>query len=182
MELGKARSHFSAGFDDKDALVFPEKVNGKYMIIHRIGEDIDFSFRQTLDFSDKKWLEEYRWITPRKGWWDSKKVGAAAPPIKTKDGWIFLYHGASDDGVYRVGATLLDLKNPTKIIGRTDNSILEPEAPYEKEGQIPNVVFPCGAVVIGKNLFVYYGGADKVVGAATIEINKLLDVLKLCKC
>jgi predicted GH43/DUF377 family glycosyl hydrolase len=169
-------------FDDKDALVFPEKVNGKFMIIHRVGEDIDFSFAQTMDFRDKKWLEEYRWIAPRKGWWDSKKVGAAAPPIKTKDGWIFLYHGVSDDGIYRVGAALLDPKNPTKVIGRTDNPILEPETQYEKEGMVPNVVFPCGAVVIGKKLFVYYGGADKVVGAATIEINKLLNVLKLCKC
>jgi len=169
-------------FDDKDALVFPEKVNGKFMIIHRVGEDIDFSFTQNLDFSDKKWLEEYRWITPRKGWWDSKKVGAAAPPIKTGKGWVLLYHGVSDDGVYKVGALLLDLKNPIKVIGRTDNPLFEPETPYEKEGQISNVVFPCGAVVVGKNLFVYYGGADKVVGAASVEINKLLEVLKLCRC
>ncbi|MFN7088792.1 MAG: hypothetical protein ACK4NX_03200, partial [Candidatus Paceibacteria bacterium] len=169
-------------FDDKDALVFPEKVNGKYMIIHRVGEDIDFAFSDSLDFENNKWLEEYRWITPRKGWWDSRKVGAAAPPVKTKSGWVFLYHGVSDDGIYRVGAALLDLKNPMKILGRTDNPILEPETPYEKEGQIPNVVFPCGAVLIGEKLFVYYGGADKVIGVASTEINKLLDVLKLCKC
>jgi predicted GH43/DUF377 family glycosyl hydrolase len=168
-------------FDNKDALVFPEKVNGKFMIIHRVGEDIDFSFAETLNFSGRKWLEEYRWIITRKGWWDSKKVGAAAPPLKTKDGWIFLYHGVSDDGIYRVGAVLLDLKNPTKIIGRTDNPIFEPEAAYEKVGVVPNVVFPCGAVVIGKKLFVYYGGADKVIGVATIKIDDLLHVLKLCR-
>lgn len=169
-------------FDDKDALVFPEKVNGKYMIIHRLGEDIDFAFSDTLDFRSDKWLEEYRWIVPRKGWWDSKKVGAAAPPIKTKEGWVMLYHGVSDDGIYRVGAVLLDLRNPTKIIGRTDNPIFEPETSYEKEGQVKNVVFPCGAVLLRKTLFVYYGGADMVVGVATIEISKLLKVLELCKC
>lgn len=168
--------------DDKDALVFPEKVNGNYMIIHRVGEDIDFAFSPTLDVADDKWLEEYRWITPRKGWWDSKKVGAAAPPIKTKDGWIFLYHGVSDEGIYRVGAVLLDLIDPTRIIGRTDDPIFEPETSYEKVGQIPNVVFPCGAVLIGDDLFVYYGGADTVVGVATVAIDKLLEVVKLCKC
>ncbi|MBI3046655.1 MAG: hypothetical protein HYY86_03930 [Candidatus Harrisonbacteria bacterium] len=167
---------------DKDAFVFPEKVGGKYMIIHRIGDSIDFSFSPTLDFKGDSWIEEYRWITPRKGWWDSKKVGTAAPAIKTKDGWVMLYHGISDDGVYRVGAVLLDLKNPAKIIGRTDNPIFEPEAPYEKNGQISNVVFPGGAMLLGKTIFVYYGGGDTVIGVATIEIDDLLKVLKFCKC
>ena len=152
------------------------------MVIHRVGEDVDFAFSTNLDFKDNQWLEEQRWITPRKGWWDSKKVGGAAPPIKTKDGWIFLYHGVSDDGIYRVGAVLLDSKRPFKIIGRTDNPIFEPETSYEKEGQTANVVFPCGAVIIGKKLFVYYGGADKVVGVATGKIDDFLRVLRLCKC
>lgn len=169
-------------FDDKDALIFPEKLNGKYIFVHRVGGDIDFATIPTLSFKDGDWLEEYRWLFPRKGWWDSKKVGAAAPPIKTKEGWVMLYHGVSEDGVYRVGAVLLDTKNPLKIIGRTDNPIFEPEASYEKEGQVRNVVFPCGNVLIDKTLFVYYGGADQVVGVATADIDKLLRVLKLCKC
>lgn len=168
-------------FDDKDALIFSEKFNGKYIILHRVGNDIDFAIRSTLDFKENEWLEEYRWLFPRKGWWDSKKVGAAAPPIKTKDGWVMLYHGVSEDGVYRVGAVLLDNKNPLKIIGRTDNPIFEPEMPYEREGQVRNVVFPCGTVLIDKTLFVYYGGGDQVIGVATINIDELLRVLKLCK-
>lgn len=168
--------------DDKDALIFPEKLNGKYIIVHRVGGDIDFATRPTLNFKDGDWLEEYRWLFPRKGWWDSKKVGAAAPPIKTKEGWVMLYHGVSEDGVYRVGAVLLDAKNPLKIIGRTDNPIFEPETSYEKEGQVRNVVFPCGAVLLEKTLFVYYGGGDQVVGVAAVDIDKLLRVLKLCKC
>jgi predicted GH43/DUF377 family glycosyl hydrolase len=149
-------------------------VEGKYFIIHRSGEDIDSALVDSLDFDGKTWIEEYRWVSPRKGWWDSKKIGAAAPPIKTKNGWILLYHGISDDNVYRVGALLLDLENPTKIIGRTPEPIFEPEMPYEKQGDVPNVVFPCGAVEIKDNIFMYYGGADKVVGVATIKTKELL--------
>jgi predicted GH43/DUF377 family glycosyl hydrolase len=165
--------------DDKDAFIFPEKVNGKYMIVHRIGVHIDYAFSRTLDFRRGNWLDEYRWIAPRKGWWDSKKIGAAAPPVKTKDGWVFLYHGVSDDdNAYRVGAILLDRLNPVTILGRTDEPILEPSMPYEKEGQIPNVVFPCGNVLMDEKLYVYYGGGDSTVNVATIAIDELLRVLK----
>lgn len=169
--------------DDKDACLFPEKFKGKYLIIHRVGEDIDYAFCSNLNFQNKEWLEERRWITPRKGNWDSKKVGIAAPPIKTKKGWILFYHGVSEeDKFYRVGAFLLDLKNPTKIISRSDEPLLEPEMPYEKEGYVPNVVFPCGAVNIGDKIFVYYGGADKVVGVAIIKLKNLVNYLKYCSC
>jgi len=166
-------------FDNKNTCVFPEKFNGKYLIIHRIGEDIDFAFSPTLEIKENAWLDEHRWITLRKGMWDSKKIGLAAPPIKTKDGWILFYHGVSEeDRFYRVGAVLLDLKNPTKIIARSDEPLLEPDMPYEKEGQVPNVVFPCGAVLIGETIFVYYGGGDTTVGVATINVNDLIRYLK----
>lgn len=168
--------------DDKDACLFPEKINGKYVIIHRAGDDIDLSFHSELDFDGNCWLEEYRWIAPRKGMWDSRKVGIAAPPIKTKEGWLILYHGVSDNGVYRVGAVLTDLHDLTKIISRTDEPIFEPETEYEKIGQIPNVVFPCGAVVIDGKIFMYYGGADSVVGVATAEVEKLLKCCQTSRC
>lgn len=168
--------------DDKDAALFPEKIKGKYLIIHRSGDDIDLSVCQTLTFDGTRWLEEYRWILPRKGMWDSKRVGIAAPPIKTDKGWLALYHGVSENNVYKVGAVLCDIKDPTKIIARTDEPIFEPEAAYEKEGNFPHVVFPCGAVVIGKKLFIYYGGADTVVGAATVDIDNLLRVLERRAC
>ena len=170
-------------FDNKDALVFPETVNGQHICVHRLGNDIDYDFCTNLDRSltGNFWLNEHRWIEPRKGWWDSEKVGAAAPPIKTDEGWIMLYHGVSEDKVYRVGAVLLDLKNPVKVLSRTVYPIFEPEAPYEKEGEVPNVVFPCGNVVIDDMLYVYYGGGDSVVGVATVKIDKLLSILKLCQ-
>ncbi len=166
--------------DDKDACVFPEKIKGQYFIIHRSGEDIDSAFVKSLDFDGKTWVEEYRWIMPRPGMWDSKKVGIASPPIKTKQGWVLLYHGVSDeDHFYRVGAILLDLKDPTKIIARLNEPIFEPETLYEKVGQIPNVVFPCGAVHIKDKIFIYYGGADEVIGVATINVDTLLKSLRL---
>ncbi len=168
-------------FDDKDAFVFPEKIDGKYLIVHRSGVDIDFSLRDNLDFDGESWLEENRWISPRRGWWDGKKVGAAAPPVKTNAGWVLLYHGVSDSFKYRVGALLLDLKNPLKVLGRTDNPLMEPETPYELKGMVSNVVFPCGNVLLKDTLYIYYGGADKVVGVATCNINELVKVLKLCK-
>ncbi len=169
--------------DDKDACIFPEKINGQYFIIHRSGDDIDSAFSPTLNFDGQTWLEEYRWISPRAGMWDSKKIGIAAPPIKTKKGWVLFYHGVSEeDGFYRVGAILLDLADPTKIIARSDEPIFEPETDYEKDGQVPNVVFPCGAVLLDDKFFLYYGGADKVVGVATIGREELLKNLESCRC
>lgn len=168
--------------DDKDACIFPEKINGRYFIIHRSGNDIDLATSPTLDFNGKTWLEEYRWITPRAGIWDSKKVGIAAPPLKTKEGWVLFYHGVSDeDGFYRVGVCLLDLKDPTKIIARFSEPIFEPETSYEKEGIVSNVVFPCGAVQLQDKFFIYYGGADKVTGVAVVNVKDLLKSLKLYK-
>jgi len=170
------------GIDDKDACLFPEKVKGKYLIIHRVGDDIDLSSHTRLLFGTDEWLEEYRWIAPRKGMWDSRKVGIASPPIKTKAGWLILYHGVSDeDRFYRVGAILADLSDPTKILSRTDEPVFEPETDYELHGQIPNVVFPCGAVEMDKKILIYYGGADEVVGVAELEIDSLIASCRACK-
>lgn len=168
-------------FDNKDAFLFPEEFDRKYICVHRLGKCIDYDFCSSLNFKGDVWLEEHRWIEPRRGWWDSEKVGAAAPPIRTRGGWIMLYHGVSEDRVYRVGVVLLDLKNPVKILARTIYPIFEPEAPYEREGQVPKVVFPCGNVVLGDELYVYYGGGDSVVGVATVKVRELLKILRLCQ-
>ncbi len=168
--------------DDKDAALFPAKIKGCYVIIHRGGTDIDLSFQRDLEF-ENTWLEETRWILPRPGWWDSWKVGIASPPLRTSYGWLILYHGVSaEDHKYRVGAILADLRDPTKILCRSYYPILEPEKDWEIEGQVPNVVFPCGAVIIKDTLFVYYGGADKVVGVANIKLREILENLIQCKC
>jgi predicted GH43/DUF377 family glycosyl hydrolase len=168
------------GIDDKDACIFPEKVNGKYLVMHRFTPSIWIDFVSNLnDFGEnKKWLGGIEWFKPRPGKWDSKKVGIGGLPIKTKNGWLLIYHAIGDDNKYRLGAMLLDLKNPTKIIAILDYPILEPEEWYERGGLTSHVVFTCGAVVINDELFVYYGGADKYVGVATVNLNELLEELK----
>ena len=108
--------------------------------------------------------------------WEELKVGAGPPPIKTRIGWLIIYHGVSREKVYRAGAAILDLHDPSKIIGRTKTPILEPKEPYEKFGDVNNVVFPTGACVVDNDkLFVYYGAADKVCCLATADLNYLLD-------
>ena len=109
--------------------------------------------------------------------WEIKKIGAGPPPIETEKGWILIYHGVDENDVYRAGVALLDLNEPWKVIARCEKPILEPEKDYEIEGDVPNVVFPTGAVVIDNELYVFYGAADKVCCVATIGIDELLDLL-----
>lgn len=166
-------------YDNKDACILPEKVNGKYMIFHRMGIDIDYALVDSLDFDGHTWLEENIWLANRPGMWDDWKVGISGTPIKTDEGWILIYHGVStDDHVYRVGAVLMDLEDPTKIIGRSYYPLFEPEVSYELIGQVPNVVFPEGNVIRDGMMYIYYGGADSVIGAAIIRINDLIASLK----
>lgn len=95
-------------------------------------------------------------------------MGIGGPPVKTKDGWFLIYHAADEDNVYRLGVALLDLEDPSKVISRQKEPILEPELDWEREGHIPNVVFSCGNAVKGDTIYVYYGGADTVIGGAVL--------------
>ncbi len=167
------------GIDDKDAALFPKKIGGKYAILHRMGVSIWLDFVDNLSFGDDKWLGGKILMSPRSES-DSRKIGIAGPPIETKDGWLLIYHGISrdKDNHYHLRAALLDLNDPTYVIVRTKNPIFEPETIYEKVGDVPNVVFSNGAVVIDDKLFIYYGGADKVIGVATIKLSELLEKLK----
>jgi len=167
--------------DDKDSSFIPEKIktpNGsKYLIFHRVGVNICADLFNTLDFKNERINKCVEIMKPRPGMWDERKIGISAPPIKTKKGWLLIYHGISEKNIYRVGAALLDLKDPTEIIARTTDALLSPEMDYELSGQVNNVVFPCGAVIRKDTLFIYYGGADSVTGVATLSVSKLLKVL-----
>lgn len=166
--------------DDKDAALFPDKINGKYVFLHRLGINIWIDFIDNLDYFDgKNWLGGKLLLSPRHGPNDSRKIGIAGPPLKTNHGWLLIYHGVSKkiDGRYNLRAALLDLNDPTKIIARSHFPILEAVEDYEREGQIKNVVFSCGSAVINDQLFVYYGGADTVCAVATIKLSELLDKL-----
>jgi predicted GH43/DUF377 family glycosyl hydrolase len=168
------------GVIDKNACILPEKINSKYVIFHRIFPDILVDFVDDLDFDGTtRWLKGEFKIPAREAYWASRKLGVGAPPIKTKNGWLLIYQGVDerDPDRYKIGAMLLDLKNPTKVLSRTEKPILEPQAWYENEGWKSGVIYPCGAVVIGDRLLVYYGGADKVVCVASTKLDELLDQL-----
>jgi len=164
------------GLDDKDAALFPRKIGGKYFFLHRLGSDIWIDSVDSFDFDGKdKFLGGKILMRPRDTAWDSKRIGISSPPIETPHGWLLLYHGISKrTSHYSIRAALLDLNDPTKVLYRTEDSILDPKMSYEKEGIVSNVVFPCGTVVIREELFVYYGGADKVTCVATIALKDLL--------
>jgi beta-1,2-mannobiose phosphorylase / 1,2-beta-oligomannan phosphorylase len=163
------------GFDDKDTCIFPEKVEGQYFVLHRVGNEMCGDYFTSLDFKTQTVKKCIRIIGPRINTWDSSKVGISAPPIKTKAGWLLLYHGVSKShNTYRVGAVLLDKKDPAIVLARTADPIFEPEEQYEKFGIVNNVVFPCGMVEKKGLLYIYYGGADTVTGVATIELDILL--------
>ncbi|MEX0935221.1 MAG: hypothetical protein WDZ70_02765 [Candidatus Paceibacterota bacterium] len=167
------------GIDDKDACLLSEKYNDQYVIIHRIQNHVCADMLPSLDFSTDKATKCIQIFGPRPGMWDSKKVGIGAPPHKTEKGWLWLYHGVSDDNVYRVGALLTSLDDPPHLISRTATPIFGPHYIWEKEGVVPNVVFPCGSVIRDDTLFLYYGAADMHVGVVTLSVSKLLDILSI---
>ncbi len=169
--------------DDRDVILFPEKFSDRYAMMRRPSEwcgpgypnekaGIWLSYsKNLLDWGNDKFLAGSLFA------WEHKKIGGSAPPIKTELGWFSIYHGVDAQHVYRAGMMMLDLKNPEKIIARHPDPILEPEAPFEKEGIFPNVVFPTGNVLIGDKIFVYYGGADKVCCVATAKFENLVNEL-----
>ena len=167
------------GRSDKNACVMPERIRGKYVFFHRIGGCIWIDFVDDLSFSDHRCLGGKMILCPTPKKWDSKKIGIGAPPVKTQAGWLLIYHGLSnDDDKYRLGAVLLDLESPDKVLSKLDYPILEPEADYENQGLRPGTVFACGAVVIKERLFVYYGAADQVVCVASVNLNKLINCFR----
>jgi predicted GH43/DUF377 family glycosyl hydrolase len=164
---------------NKSAVIFPEKINGKYVVYHRIYPNLLVDYVDDLNF-DNKYLQAHHYIPPRKNFWDSKKIGAGAPPMKTQDGWLLIYQsvGYQDPGRYKIGAMLLDLDNPAKVIARTNSPIVEPVESYENDGFKAGVVYPCGAVTMKNKLHVYYGGADTVVCAASTDLDHFLKEMK----
>jgi len=179
-----------AGLDDRDGVLFPEKINGRYVMLHRpsawvgpaYGADkpsIWLAFSNDLKTWDYGEGEQYLLMQPREDApWEEQKIGAGPPPIKTKAGWLMMYHAVDGNHVYRVGAALLDLRDPMKVLARTQGPLLEPEMDWERVGVIPNVVFPTAALwEEGRDLLIYYGAADRVIGLATAEMDRLLDHL-----
>jgi predicted GH43/DUF377 family glycosyl hydrolase len=129
------------------------------------------------------WSAPEEVLQPRNGaWWDSLRIGIGPPPLLTDHGWLLIYHGVKDivgGAVYRVGLALLDLTDPTRVLRRVPNWVFGPAAPYERTGDAPNVVFPCGLVhdTTTDELRLYYGAADSTVSLATAQLQDILQTL-----
>lgn len=156
---------------NKDASLFPEKINGKHVMFHRRPPDIWLATSGDLI----NWSEHQCVMKAlSNSTWENEKIGIGGPPIKTDDGWLLIYHGVSKDHRYSLGIALLDIDDPTKVIARQAEPILEPELDWEINGYVPNVVFSCGQVIIDDELFVYYGGADTAIGVAKLKMNNII--------
>ena len=166
--------------EDKDAALLPRRVDGNFALLHRPMThgrgDIWLSFSPDL----RNWGGHRPVLQARRGgWWDANKVGLSPPLIETSRGWLMLYHGVrqtASGSIYRLGVALLDLERPDRCLLRGDSWIFGPEAPYEREGDVANVAFPCGYTLApdGDTLHLYYGAADTSVALATASVRQLL--------
>jgi predicted GH43/DUF377 family glycosyl hydrolase len=170
--------------ENKDAAVLPERVGGKWILIHRpvINTEAHMWISYSSDLRD--------WGNPKiimkariGGWWDANKIGLSGPPIKTTEGWLTIYHGVkrnASGAIYRLGLALFDLESPDICLQRGDEWIFAPEEPYEILGDVDKVVFPCGHTVLpdGDTVHLYYGAADTSIAMATGSIKAMLAWLK----
>lgn len=184
---------WSAHRDSRNGVLFPEKIGGRFALLERPNGPVkggpDSGNRVTLSLSDdlQSWEDRGTVLAGNFHFWD-ELIGSGPPPIKTHHGWLHLYHGIAthfqSSNIYQVGAVLLDLQDPTRVLARTRDNILEPREPWELTGQVPNVVFPGGMTVSKTDrtgaapdeaiLTVYYGAADTAVGRAEATVGQLV--------
>ena len=175
---------------DKNVVFFPKKIQGKFAVLHRLYPSIQILyFNSPSDLTEEFWtdyitnLQKHIILIP-KCKFESGHIGGGCPPIETEAGWLLIYHSAelTQNGyTYHACAALLDLENPKKVISRLKEPLFSPTEPYEKEGQVDNVVFPTGTAIFDQKLYIYYGAADSRVAVASIDIKSLLDELKKIK-
>ena len=171
---------------NKDAFLFPKKIDGNYAMMLRILPDIQLIYFKkfedlTLDF----WKDHFKTICDHvvlesKHWYETSYIGGGCPPIETNKGWLLIYHAADDmdkGKTYRAGAALLDKKDPRKVIGHLHEPLFSPEEKWELKGVVNRVVFPTGAAVFGKDLYIYYGASDKYIATASVNLKELTDEL-----
>ena len=170
--------------EDKDAALLPRRIGGYWAMIHRpvttLGAHMWISYSPDLrHWGSHKVMLEAR----RGGWWDANKIGLCSPPIETEKGWLVIYHGVrqtASGSIYRLGVALFDLDRPDICLKRGDSWMFGPEAPYERGGDVSDVVFPCGQTIgaDGDTIHLYYGAADSCMAMATGSIRQLLSWLE----
>jgi predicted GH43/DUF377 family glycosyl hydrolase len=170
--------------DDKNAALLPERIDGKWILFHRpsdgavAGSGGEIVLSRSSDLVS--WSTPEQVLLPREGaWWDARRIGIGPPPLRTDAGWLIVYHGVKNTvsgGLYRVGLALADLEEPTRVLHRLPNWVFGPRERYERTGDVPNAVFPCGLIhdeATGR-LRLYYGAADTSIALATAQLDDLL--------
>jgi predicted GH43/DUF377 family glycosyl hydrolase len=165
---------------NKDCALFDEQINNTYYCLHRPSMTIvggnDIWLAQSPDL--EHWGKHHCIARTRNNMWDSVRIGAGASPIKTEKGWLEIYHGADENNRYCLGALLLDLEDPSKVLARSKEPIMKPVMPYEKNGFFGNVVFTNGQIVDGDRITLYYGASDEFICAARLSITEILNGLE----
>ena len=174
--------------DDRDVILFPEKINGQFAMLRRPLEWVGPKYGTTEACAWISLADDLmglanapaRMVIKNKYPWEVFKMGFNTPPIRTPHGWFVIYHAVGVDKFYRLGAVLLDLNDPSKVLHRSPDWLMQPEADYEIEGFYRGAIFPCGAVVVNGTLFVYYGAGDQYCAVATCNFNELVQHLLTC--
>lgn len=164
---------------NKDCALFEEPIDGCYYAFHRPSSpELGGNYIWIAESPDLKHWGGHRCIAhTRPGMWDSGRVGAGASPIRTKEGWLAIYHGANEQHRYCLGALLLDLRKPWQVLARSEEPIMEPLAEYERTGFFGNVVFSNGHLIVGDEIILYYGASDSVICGARLSISRILKTL-----
>lgn len=170
---------------NRNGVLFPKKINGNYLMLSRPSDNGHTPFGDIYlsESPDLCYWGKHRLLMSRRGLWEGVKIGAGPTPIETSEGWLLFYHGVlnSCNGfVYSIGAALLDLHDPRKVISRAKPYLLSPQAPYECVGDVQNVTFPCAALADSDSgrIAIYYGCADTVTGLAFCEVGEVVDYIK----
>lgn len=164
---------------NKDVVIFPEQIDGKYYMLHRpVPDGIGRPEMWLAESPDMLHWGNHRYLMGlRKDSWDGARIGAGCVPIKTDAGWLILYHGADATHRYCMGAALLDLQDPGRVIARMEEPLMVPEADYETSGFFHSVIFSCGAILKGEEIIMYYGASDDSMACATFRLPQLLEAL-----
>jgi predicted GH43/DUF377 family glycosyl hydrolase len=172
--------------EDKNAALLPHRIDGRWVLLHRPKTQFGGARGEILLSRSEdllSWSAPEQVLEPREGaWWDSLRIGIGPPPLRTAQGWLLIYHGVKETvagELYRVGLALLDLDEPTKVLRRLPMWVLAPLAEYERTGDVPNVVFPCGLLhdAASGEVRLYYGAADSTICVATARLEALLDAV-----
>lgn len=166
--------------DNKDAALFPEKIGGKYYMLHRPSASEFGKPELWIAESDniRQWGNHRHVASVRAGKWDSARIGSSGIPFRVPEGWLLVYHGAAENNAYCLGALLLDAKEPWKVLGRTEEPFMRPELPCERNGFFSNVIFACGGIAKDGKLRIYYGAADKFICGGEIDISEITERVK----